>query len=133
VEVAAAAGGTVCVAAAAIHHAAYAAGDRVLVLFTGEQAESAVVAGRVGEVEDAFAAANVLARLLGVDGAGSGLDADTLDGSHAASFAAAAHDHAYLPLAGGTLSGALAITHNLDLRGAQRRGHRLCPGALRQL
>jgi hypothetical protein len=112
VEVAAAgdaAGGTVCVAAAAVHHAAYAAGDRVLVLFTGAQAESAVVAGRVGELADAFAAANVLARLLEVDGAGSGLDADRLDGSEAAAFAPAEHTHAYLPLAGGTLSGALAV------------------------
>ncbi len=96
VEVPAQAGGTVSVRAAAVHHAAYAPGDSVLVLFTGEQAESALVAGRVGELADAFAAANVLARLREVDGAGSGLDADTLDGSHAAAF---------LPLSGGTLTG----------------------------
>lgn len=38
-----------------------------------------------------YTAADVLAKLLTVDGAGSGLDADLLDGSSSAAFAAAAH------------------------------------------
>ncbi len=43
-------------------------------------------------------AADVLAKLLTVDGSGSGLDADLLDGQHASAFATAAHNHntAYL-------------------------------------
>ena len=39
-------------------------------------------------------AASILAALLTVDGAGSGLDADLLDGMSSAAFAAASHDHA---------------------------------------
>jgi hypothetical protein len=51
----------------------------------------------------------------GNDGAGSGLDADLLDGNHASAFMLAgaapnAHTHAYLPLAGGTLTGGLSGT-----------------------
>lgn len=34
-----------------------------------------------------FSPANILAKLLTVDGSGSGLDADTVDGSHASAFA----------------------------------------------
>lgn len=41
-----------------------------------------------------YTAADVLSKLLTVDGAGSGLDADLLDGSSSAAFAAAAHTHA---------------------------------------
>jgi hypothetical protein len=46
----------------------------------------------------AYTAADVLAKLLTVDGSGSGLDADLLDGQHASAFATAAHNHntAYL-------------------------------------
>lgn len=44
------------------------------------------------------------------DGAGSGLDADLLDGQHASAFAAASHTHSYLPLSGGTLTGVLGYT-----------------------
>lgn len=45
-----------------------------------------------------YTAADVLAKLLSVDGAGTGLDADLLDGQHASAFAAAGHHHntAYL-------------------------------------
>lgn len=45
-------------------------------------------------------AAEILAALLTVDGAGSGLDADTLDGSSSADFATAGHNHTgtYQPL-----------------------------------
>ena len=41
-----------------------------------------------------YTAADVLAKLLTVDGAGSGLDADFLDGLSSAAFAAAVHTHA---------------------------------------
>ena len=51
----------------------------------------------------------------GNDGAGSGLDADLLDGNHASAFMLAGaapntHTHSYLPLTGGTLTGNLAGT-----------------------
>ena len=46
------------------------------------------------------------------DGAGSGLDADLLDGQHGSYYAPASHVHSYLPLAGGTLTG------NLNLSGS---------------
>lgn len=58
----------------------------------------------------AYTAADVLAKLITVDGAGSSLDADTLDGSHASAFAPSAHTHSYLPLSGGILTGELVIT-----------------------
>jgi len=48
----------------------------------------------------------------GNDGAGSGLDADMLDGLHASSF---------LQTAGGTVSGALAIDGNLTANGGENR------------
>jgi hypothetical protein len=51
----------------------------------------------------AYTAADVLAKLLTVDGSGSGLDADTLDGLSSAAF---------LQLIGGTLSGFLALARN---------------------
>ena len=49
----------------------------------------------------------------GNDGAGSGLDADLLDGKQAADFALSTHNHdgAYLKLAGGTLQGSLMINN----------------------
>lgn len=83
VEVAAE-GGTVQIAVPAVFQAAYAAGDRVLVLFTAGEVAAAIVAGRVGVVTDALTGAHALAALLDVDGAGSGLDADTVDGQHEA-------------------------------------------------
>lgn len=49
----------------------------------------------------------------GNDGAESGLDADMLDGKHAADFAAAVAG-GYLPLSGGTLTGNLIITNKVD-------------------
>jgi hypothetical protein len=52
-----------------------------------------------------YTAADVLAKLITVDGTGSSLDADTLDGSHASAFAASVHTHSYLPLTGGTVTG----------------------------
>jgi hypothetical protein len=43
--------------------------------------------------EDNLSAAEILALLLTVDGSGSGIDADLLDGSSSAAFIAASHDH----------------------------------------
>lgn len=40
-----------------------------------------------------YTAADVLSKLLTVDGAGSGIDADTLDGVSSAGFATSSHDH----------------------------------------
>ncbi len=48
-----------------------------------------------------YTAADVLAKLLTVDGPGSGLDADLLDGSSSAAFAAAAHNHSAADLTSG--------------------------------
>jgi hypothetical protein len=42
-------------------------------------------------------------------GAGSGMNADMVDGKHAADFATAGHTHADLPLTGGTLTGPLTL------------------------
>lgn len=51
-----------------------------------------------------------LDRLLDIDGSGSGLDADTVDGLHASSFASASHTHSYLPLSGGTVTGNVTLS-----------------------
>jgi hypothetical protein len=73
-----------------------------------------------------YTAADVLAKLLTVDGSGSSLDADTLDGSHASAFAAsvhthsyaaASHTHSYLSTSGGTISGSLTATGNIEAQG----------------
>lgn len=55
----------------------------------------------------------------GNDGSGSGLDADTLDGYHASSFSLA-HDHNYLPLSGGTISGVLCVGQTMSQYAASR-------------
>ena len=64
-----------------------------------------------------LAAGDILARLRTVDGSGSGLDADMLDGLHAVAFATAAQGakaDAAFPISGGTLTGNLDIDgHNL--------------------
>ncbi len=49
------------------------------------------------------------------DGAGSGLDADLLDGQHGSYYAAASSLSSYLPLTGGTLTGDLDV--NADING----------------
>jgi len=59
-----------------------------------------------------YTAADVLAKIKTVDGASSGLDADTLDGSHASAFAASSHTHSYLPLSGGTVTGQLQLSQD---------------------
>ena len=45
----------------------------------------------------------------GNDGSGSGLDADLLDGQQGSYYAPASHSHSYLPLAGGTVTGATSL------------------------
>ena len=50
----------------------------------------------------------------GNDGAGSGLDADTLDGQQGTYYAAASSLSSYLPLAGGTMTGILTIQTSND-------------------
>lgn len=58
-----------------------------------------------------YTAADVLAKLLTVDGSGSGIDADKLDGLDASGFAAAAHTHtAYAEKAAGFAATRLFIT-----------------------
>ena len=57
-----------------------------------------------------MASGDILTSLKTVDGSGSGLDADLLDGQQASSFAQASHTHSYLPLSGGTLTGGLGVT-----------------------
>lgn len=51
-------------------------------------------------------AANILAQLLTVDGTGSGLDADLLDGQSSAAFATASHAHSADDVTSGTLADA---------------------------
>jgi hypothetical protein len=69
-----------------------------------------------------YTAADVLAKIKTVDGASSGLDADTLDGSHASAFAASSHTHSYaatshthsyVPTSGGTVTGNFTVQGNL--------------------
>ena len=52
-----------------------------------------------------YTAADVLTKIKTVDGTGSGLDADLLDGQQGSYYAAASSLSNYLPLTGGTLSG----------------------------
>lgn len=51
-------------------------------------------------------AAQLVTIITAADGAGTGLDADTLDGSHAAAFAAAAHSHGTSEIAAGAVTNA---------------------------
>lgn len=66
----------------------------------------------------AYTAADVLAKIKTVDGASSGLDADTLDGNHASAFAASSHTHSYAS-ASHTHS-YVSTTNNTSLSGDSR-------------
>lgn len=55
-------------------------------------------------------AAGILSKLLTVDGAGSGLDADTLDGLSSAAFAAASHTHTASQISDSTTAGRAMLT-----------------------
>lgn len=63
------------------------------------------------EVNDS--ASEILTKILTVDGSGSGLDADLLDGNHASAFAAAVHTHAIGDVTGlqTALDGKAATVH----------------------
>ena len=67
----------------------------------------------------AYTANDVLAKLLTVDGTGSGLDADLLDGQSAAYYTDIVSRLGYTPLdaAGGTVGGALTVNGALDVNG----------------
>ncbi len=68
-------------------------------------AEKTKLAGiETGATAD-MTAAEILTAVETVDGAGSGLDADLLDGNHASAFAAASHGHAAGAVSAGTLAG----------------------------
>lgn len=69
-------------------------------------------------------AAEILSALLTVDGTGSELDADTLDGNEAADFAAAEHDHAsdYVALTTLSTSGKGVVEHGATAGTARPSG-----------
>ena len=84
------------------------------------KAEEKWLSDKLDEIEAAIAAistgtgmsaAEILTVLLGVDGAGSGLDADKLDGKEAAEFAAAEHAHEGYAAAEHTHDGYAATDH----------------------
>ena len=65
-----------------------------------------------------YTAADVLTKIKTVDGSGSGLDADLLDGHDTAYFATASHNHDsdYVNVTGDTMTGSLTIsTGNLSV------------------
>lgn len=64
-------------------------------------------------ISNSVTAQSIKEKLLTVDGSGSGLDADLLDGKDSNYFATASHNHdtAYLKLSGGTITG------NLEAKG----------------
>jgi len=66
--------------------------------------------GATGPAGSPDTAAQVLTKVKTVDGSGSGLDADLLDGQQGSYYASASHVHSYLPLTGGTLTGTLNST-----------------------
>jgi hypothetical protein len=62
---------------------------------------------------EASVATDIRAKILAVDGVGSGIDADMLDGQHASSFAAVGHTHTgYVAKGGDTIDGTLIINAN---------------------
>lgn len=90
----------------------------VSVLPTGTELNfvDGVTSGIQGQIDAklasaSYTAADVLAKLLTVDGPGSLLDADLLDGSSSAAFAAASHTH---PLSEITDEGALAALNTVN-------------------
>ncbi len=79
-------------------------GDTLRVAFAKLNANDAELFAAMAAEE--LTAAEILAKLLTVDGAGSGLDADLLDGQSSAAFAQAVHSHAQSEITG--LTAALA-------------------------
>lgn len=62
-----------------------------------------------------YTAADVLSKLLTVDGTGSGLDADLLDGSHASAFATLAGANVFTHATGNTFNGKITTLSTLEL------------------
>ena len=73
-------------------------------------------------------APEILTAIKTVDGSGSGLDADLLDGNHSSAFATAAQGttaDAALPKAGGTMTGAITTNSTFDGRDVAADGTKL--------
>jgi hypothetical protein len=92
--------------------------ELAVALDNDESYASTITTALAGKLDSSsYTAADVLAKLITVDGTGSSLDADTLDGSHASAFAASAHTHSYLSTAGGTLTGDLTVSGSVQTEG----------------
>lgn len=67
-------------------------------------------------ITDSASAGSIIDKLLTVDGSGSGLDADLLDGRDSTDFASALHNHegTYLKLSGGEITGNLTATGTIS-------------------
>lgn len=91
-------------------------GDQTITL-TGDLTGSGT-----GSFATTLSAAQVLTRLLTVDGAGSGLDADLLDGQSSAAFAAASHNHAASEITSGTFADARIAQSNVTQHQAAIKG-----------
>ena len=73
----------------------YGGGSNIAVA-TSNQIQTAI-GSNVYLAVGSYTANDVLAKLITVDGTGSSLDADLLDGNHASAFAASIHTHSYQP------------------------------------
>lgn len=82
-------------------------GDQTITL-TGD-----VTGSGTGSFATTLSAAAILAKLVTVDGAGSTLDADFLDGISSAGFAAAVHTHAAADVTSGTFADARIASSNV--------------------
>lgn len=82
-------------------------GDQTITL-TGD-----VTGTGTGSFATTLAASTILTKLLTVDGSGSGLDADLLDGSSSAAFATASHNHAASEITSGTFADARIASTNV--------------------
>ena len=71
----------------------------------------------VGGVTGAVSNTQLLNSILAVDGSGSGLDADKLDGLESASFANAAFANTRFASSGGSITGDVSVTGNLTIIG----------------
>ena len=103
----------------AAEQASAAASSAALAKDYADQASSAAM----GELDNVYlkitdyTAADVLSKVKTLDGEGSGLDADTLDGNEASAFASASHMHAQSEISGleSTLSGKAAASHSHEI------------------
>lgn len=84
---------------------------------TTQLATTAYVVGQGYLKSASYTAADVLTKIKTVDGTGSGLDADLLDGNEASAFALSGHNHTgtYLPLSGGTMTGTITMSNSATI------------------